>query len=124
MTYLLFEIPMRQMLNANQRQHHMARAKTVAELRAHAQAELRYLDRPHHERAHCTVTIHWPDHRRRDAHNYYPTVKALIDGLVDGGLLPDDNDRHLIGPDLRVGNPDSAVTPKGHAVLEFRFEDA
>ena len=27
---------------------------------------------------------------RRDPHNYYPTVKAIIDGLVDAGAWPDD----------------------------------
>ena len=30
-----------------------------------------------------------------DAPNWYPTVKALIDGLVDSGLLSDDNN-HVI----------------------------
>jgi crossover junction endodeoxyribonuclease RusA len=28
--------------------------------------------------------------RRRDPHNYMPTVKAIIDGLVDAGVWPDD----------------------------------
>ena len=30
---------------------------------------------------------------RRDAHNYAPTVKAIIDGLVDARVVPDDNTR-------------------------------
>ncbi len=28
--------------------------------------------------------------RRRDPHNYFPTVKAIVDGLVDAELWPDD----------------------------------
>lgn len=28
--------------------------------------------------------------RRRDPHNYYPTVKPIVDGLVDAGFWPDD----------------------------------
>lgn len=28
--------------------------------------------------------------RRRDPHNYFPTVKPIVDGLVDAGLWPDD----------------------------------
>lgn len=28
--------------------------------------------------------------RRRDPHNYFPTVKPLVDGLVDAGVWPDD----------------------------------
>lgn len=28
---------------------------------------------------------------RRDPHNFVPTVKAIVDGLVDAGVWPDDN---------------------------------
>lgn len=28
--------------------------------------------------------------RRRDPHNYYPTIKPVVDGLIDAGLWPDD----------------------------------
>ena len=40
----------------------------------------------------CTVTVHLPvhDRRRRDPHNYFPVVKAVVDGLVDAKLWPDD----------------------------------
>lgn len=40
-----------------------------------------------------TVTVGLPvrDSRRRDPHNYFATVKPIIDGLVDAGLWPDDN---------------------------------
>lgn len=40
----------------------------------------------------CTVTVELPvrDNRRRDPHNYFATVKPIIDGLVDAGLWPDD----------------------------------
>lgn len=39
------------------------------------------------------VTVHLPvvGDRRRDPHNYAPTMKAIIDGLVDARLWPDDN---------------------------------
>lgn len=39
-----------------------------------------------------TVTVVLPvrDRRRRDPHNYFATVKPVIDGLVDAGLWPDD----------------------------------
>ena len=36
------------------------------------------------------VSLPVRDNRRRDPHNYYPTVKAIVDGLVDAGLWPDD----------------------------------
>jgi len=33
--------------------------------------------------------------RRRDPHNYYPTMKPIIDGLTDAGLWPDDTPEYL-----------------------------
>lgn len=41
----------------------------------------------------CTVavTVYSPTKRKLDPPNLYPTVKALIDGLTDANLWPDDN---------------------------------
>ena len=39
-----------------------------------------------------TATIHTPTNRRFDAPNAYPMVKAAVDGIVDAGVLPDDDD--------------------------------
>jgi crossover junction endodeoxyribonuclease RusA len=38
------------------------------------------------------VTVELPvlGNRRRDPHNLFPTVKPIVDGLVDAGLWPDD----------------------------------
>ena len=33
--------------------------------------------------------------RRSDVGNVYPAAKAAIDGLVDAGVIPDDNDRYV-----------------------------
>ncbi|ROP45933.1 hypothetical protein [Pseudokineococcus lusitanus] len=57
------------------------------------------------QRAHIVAVLHHGLGPRRDPANSAPTVKALVDGLVDAGrgLLPDDDDRHLLGPDLRLG---------------------
>ncbi len=33
-----------------------------------------------------------PDNRRRDVANLYPSFKAIIDGLVQAGVIEDDND--------------------------------
>lgn len=37
------------------------------------------------------VTICAPTARRMDSPNWYPTVKALVDGLTDAGVFEDDN---------------------------------
>ena len=47
---------------------------------------------PRLQYAHLVAVLRFPDNRRRDAHNYYPTLKALVDGRVDYGLLPDDSE--------------------------------
>jgi len=35
--------------------------------------------------------------------NSFPTFKACIDGFVDAGVLADDSDLHVVGPDPRRG---------------------
>ncbi len=56
------------------------------------------------ERVHIVAYVHpAKGGRLRDVHNVFPTCKAAVDGLVDYGLIPDDDDAHLIGPDLRRG---------------------
>jgi len=46
-----------------------------------------------------------PDRRRRDPSNYYPPVKAIIDGLVAVMVWPDDTPEwvEVAEPVLRVG---------------------
>jgi crossover junction endodeoxyribonuclease RusA len=74
---------------------------------------------PKLDRAHIVATLYFTDRRRRDPHNFYPTIKAAVDGLVDYGLLPDDSSEYLIGPDLRIGPPLSRrrYGPAGELVL-------
>lgn len=48
------------------------------------------------ELAKCSVTFYWPDARRRDEDNAIASLKAAYDGIVDSGLLVDDDSKHLI----------------------------
>lgn len=50
-------------------------------------------------------------HKRRtagrwDPHNLMPTAKAVIDGLVDAGLLEDDDTKHIRSTSIRAGAAD------------------
>lgn len=92
--------PPAQRLSLNGRYHHMVRAeatrawRTTAALAAHQHrgADL----------GPSTVTITWPvrDRRRRDRLNLTPTIKAIIDGLVDAGVWSDDHaDLVTFGPE-------------------------
>jgi crossover junction endodeoxyribonuclease RusA len=121
-TTLRFELPHAMTLSANGRQHWAQKARATRNLRtlaAHS-ADQQMVGRGiRYDRAHLTVHVGWPTRHRRDVANISPTIKALIDGIVDAGLLPDDDDTHLIGPDLR---PYFAGV-KGHVVLDFEFEE-
>lgn len=40
-------------------------------------------------------TVFWPDRRRRDTDNLIGAIKSVYDGLVDGGVVPDDDPAHM-----------------------------
>jgi hypothetical protein len=54
-------------------------------------------------RAYICAELRFTNTRVRDAANWHLTAKACVDGLVDAGVLPDDRDERLIGPDMRIG---------------------
>jgi hypothetical protein len=89
------------LLNANQRPHHYQRAEITRVLRRAAWAASRGV--PHLERVHIIGVLHPKDRQRRDPANWYPSFKACIDGLVDQGVLDDDDHTRVVGPDMRVG---------------------
>ena len=121
MTTIAIRLHPAEVLNANQRMHWACKARLTSNLRDWGSFAWNRAGRPHMNRAHVTVTLGYPDRRKRDAHNLMATVKPLLDGMVSPGvrgILPDDDDAHLEGPDLRVGD----VTP-GFFTFTFRFEE-
>lgn len=75
---------------------------------------------PKLQHVHVLAVLRFTDKRRRDPHNYYPTLKALVDGLVDYGLVPDDSHQYLIGPDVRYG---PIVASKGYGEVVLTVTD-
>lgn len=88
-------------LTSNQRHHHHAKAEITRNWRLRAALLARHENPIDH--AHVTYWIHATTNRRRDVGNYYPTIKACLDGIVDAGILPDDSDAYVVGPDPRPG---------------------
>jgi hypothetical protein len=96
------------LVSVNKRIHHHQRWKITAHWRRLA-ADVVHAEYGHadpgeswYPTAHITLWIRFPDRRRHDIGNLYPYVaKPIIDGLVDGRLIPDDDDQHLVGPDMR-----------------------
>jgi crossover junction endodeoxyribonuclease RusA len=103
------------LLNANRRQHWAAKAKLTRALREAALVCARRDHVPALDRAHIVVEYRPPDCRRRDVHNLAPSAKACVDGVVDAGVLRDDADEYLIGPDMRVG----PVVPRGQLLIHI-----
>lgn len=103
------------LLNANQRLHHAPKAKLTAKIRAAAMEAVAENDDlmralaaakpgPLFQRAHILGVLRPSTYgRRRDAANWYPSFKAAVDGIVDAGLLDDDDHEHVVGPDMRLG---------------------
>lgn len=104
------------LLNSNQRMHRMAAAKLTAQWRMAAKIACRVDGAPNlTDRVHLTAVIYKPRGGRWDANNYWPTVKAAVDGMVDAGVLIDDDNKHIIGPDMRPGDSGPA-----RIVIEIR----
>ena len=114
------------LLNANQRLHWAVKNGRTSALRWQGKAAARFgllaNSGPFAGRVRCMVDVSYPTRHRHDVHNLMPTVKPIIDGFVDAGLLVDDSDDWLLGPDLR---PTGSLCDKRFACsLNFTFEEA
>lgn len=108
-----FEPPTR-LLSMNDRMHWRAKAQHNALwLQAASIAARQVLrDTPWEPRPSIvTVTLPVRDNRRRDPHNFFPTLKPIIDGLVLAGVWPDDNSAWVTTtePMLHVGGREVVV---------------
>jgi crossover junction endodeoxyribonuclease RusA len=97
-------------INSNQRLHRMAVAKLTRLWReAGHDAVARNGWEPYAGRVHIVAHIWKPRGGRYDPNNLWPTVKAAIDGVVESGLLADDDHLHVEGPDMRHGGKGAAA---------------
>ena len=85
-------------LSPNARVHYQVRARATREAKdeviialAQQPPALRFLRPRPYERATVTVTFIVPDRRNRDKGNLIGSAKPYLDGLVDAGVIADDN---------------------------------
>jgi len=95
---LTFTIPADLWLSANQRMHWAPKSKRTKRLRFMAYATCRPKLLAEVGTCHVAAFIGYPRNGKADPANAAPTVKALIDGMVDAGVWPDDDHTHVIGP--------------------------
>ena len=90
-------------LNAERTMHYQTRSRRVGAIRA-ATKSLAADAEPMTGPVAIEARFQWADARARDTSNWFPTVKAMVDGLVDAGVLARDDDRMVrhtgIGVDL------------------------
>jgi hypothetical protein len=103
------ELPPMELLNANQRIHRQAAAKATRLIREKTGWTVFAAKVPKLQRAHILVELRFWEARRRDPANWAPSIKAAIDGVVDAGVLEDDDATHLDGPDIRLGRIDTGL---------------
>lgn len=91
-------------INMNQRLHWAVKAERTRQWRTLARfAAVQEMLPTGLERVHITAHVHKTNNRSYDVHNLLPTMKAVVDGLVDYGLVDDDDNSRLTGPDMRPG---------------------
>ena len=76
----------------NARPHHMAKAASVRIAKEEAFWEARSAGSPHQfQRATILILITAKDNRKRDLDGFLSACKSWIDGIVEAGVLQDDN---------------------------------
>lgn len=78
-------------VSAERAMHHYTRAAKVAEVREAAAREAKRVKLPRLECVRIVATPCQTRHPMADCGNHLGPVKAAIDGLVDAGVLADDN---------------------------------
>lgn len=102
-------------MSSNQRLFWRDRAARTAHIRAAAKLHAISSGIGAKMRVHIEARVCYPTARKADPANAYPTIKACVDGLVDAGVIPDDDAEHVIGPDMRLGK---STKTKGQYVID------
>jgi len=108
MEFALFQ--QHEWINANHRYGHWAqKAKLTRAWREQAETQAILHGGYFVGRVHITITVHKTTNRSYDANNLQPTAKAIVDGLVSAGVLADDSNEFVVGPDMRAGEKRDAA---------------
>jgi crossover junction endodeoxyribonuclease RusA len=84
------------LLSANDRLHYRERAKRTEKLRSEAYKAAKATPFIPFGKVRIRCLYRAPDNRRRDVANWYPSWKACLDGVVEAGVLKDDNDKYVL----------------------------
>lgn len=116
-TGISISVPNNEWVTANGRYHWAKKATMTRALRTRAKFLAKRDRLKVQVPALLTVRVGYPTKARADMENAHPTVKALIDGLVDAGALPDDSSREIVATTWERG----PKCEKGTHVVELIF---
>src|SRR5271163_2475625 len=104
-----------QLMNANDREHWSKRARVSSLIRTTARSQCKGIPKGL-LKVKIRAIYYAPDNRRRDVSNLFPSVKAAVDGMVDAGVIKDDNDKYVVALEMVRGEYN---IPKGQLVIEI-----
>jgi len=107
--------------NRDRSKHWGQKSSEAAKIRASAKIaamQTMFTHAPIQGRVRLTLIYSYPDTRERDLLNF--DTKAFLDGIVDAGLIEDDNYK-IMRPILIDYQPEKS--PKSHLTLEATFKE-
>lgn len=107
-------------LTSNQRMHWARKRDVVSNLRERAGWVAKQLE-PITGPVSVTMHVAYPNRSRtRDAHNLAPTLKPILDGIVDAGVLVDDNDEYVRCTSIIADENTSGLARTYRLTIELR----
>ena len=113
----IIELPITRPLSLNDREHWAVKAKRTREVRGHVAHVARAAGIPQLNRPRATLHYSPRDKRRRDVENLVPTSKVAVDGLVQCGVLADDDAAHFT-PTMPILEPPNGKRGRLWLVVE------
>lgn len=110
-------------LTLNQRLHHMAEHRIKGELKLATMLVAQSLRIPPLRAITAELVWFKGDNRVADPDNIAPTLKPILDGLKERGVVPDDNANHVFRTSNRIVLRRDDPTPSAGARLEVRIRD-
>ena len=108
-------------ISANARPHFAQRARAVRAIRSLAYGTALAEGFPRFAVARVRAVVGYPTSGRADPENAQPVVKAALDGLVDAGVFPDDDHRHVLHDGYRRA---PVMAPPGRHLVRVRITPA
>lgn len=113
------ELPFTKPMSLNDRAHWRVKARITKEWREAAHVLARAQRIPACERVHIQLFYVPADRRPRDPLNLVQSLKAVEDGIVDAGVIPNDDSRHheSVMPIITPAGPARAAGNRLWAVI-------